>query len=71
MPKIRTRINKERDDLIYFLSQFSKENLSSMGGGNSAYKDIQIAKILKKRLSINITNDNVRKIISIQRKQYV
>jgi len=65
--KQRSFVNRDRDKSVYLLSLKSKQELSDMGGGNSGYKDIQIYYILKNK-GIDITEENIRAIISRQRK---
>lgn len=63
--RIRKVINKERDEIIFKLYQKSREELGMKRGD---YKDIRIHSIMKEKYGISISPENVRKVISRQRK---
>jgi hypothetical protein len=63
--RIRKIVNKERNEIIFNLYRKTREEL---GIGRGEYKDIKISSIMKKEYGIEITPENIRKIISRQRK---
>jgi len=63
--RIRKMVNKERDEIIFKLSQKSRKELEIKRGD---YKDIKISSIMKEKYGIHVTSENIRKIISRQRK---
>jgi len=63
--RIRITKNKERDEIIFKLSRKSREKLGLERGN---YKDIKISSIMEEKYGIYVTPENIRKIISKQRK---
>lgn len=64
--KIRVSINKIRDDRIRQLYRLSRQELNVKKG---EYKEIKISNIIKEELDIEISPENIRKIV--QKKKFI
>lgn len=63
--RIRKMVNKERDEIIFKLSQKSRKELEMKRG---EYKDVKIHSIMREKYGISVGFDNIRAIISRQKK---
>ncbi len=69
--RIRQHTNTVRDEIIWDLSKFPKKVLKEMSGLTglpSNYRDMNIATLMSYNSEHKVTSDNVRKIISNQKK---
>ncbi|MBT7558196.1 hypothetical protein HN615_14935 [Candidatus Woesearchaeota archaeon] len=64
----RKALYKDRDMLIYDLSQCTIEELSCITGNNSKHKDIQIEDAMN-YIGYAVSSDHIRKIIQTQREK--
>ena len=63
--RIRESKNKKRDELIFELSKKTREEL---GLKKKDFKDMKISSIMKEKYKIDVSPDNIRKIIQKQRE---